>query len=57
MDHVLKSLLDLLQHRFCLMFCFLACGILAIPPGIEPAPALEGEMLTTVLAGKSQHEL
>lgn len=53
MDHVLKSLLDLLQHRFCLMFCFLACGILAIPPGIEPAPALEGEMLTTVLAGKS----
>ena len=32
-----------------------ACGILAPQPGIEPAtPALEGEVLTTGLPGKSQ---
>ena len=32
-----------------------ACGILAPRPGIEPAPpALEGEVLTTGLPGKSQ---
>ena len=40
-----------------LMFYFLgheACGLLAPPPGIEPAPsALEGEVLTTGPAGKS----
>ena len=31
-----------------------ACGILAPQPGIEPAPpALEGEVLTTGLPGKS----
>ena len=31
-----------------------ACGILAPPPGIEPAPpALEGEVLTTGPPGKS----
>ena len=39
------------------MFCFFgweACGILAPQPGIEPAPpALEGEVLTTGLPGKS----
>ena len=30
-----------------------ACGILATPPGTEPAlPALEGEVLTTKLPGK-----
>ena len=41
------------------MFCFFgpeACGILAPWPGIEPAPsALQGEVLTTGLPGKSQH--
>ena len=34
-----------------------ACGILAPQPGIEPAPcALEGEVLTTGLPGKSQED-
>ena len=45
-----KSLLNLFQYCFCFMFWFLVCeayGILAPPPGIEPAlPALEGEILT-----------
>ena len=32
-----------------------ACGILAPIPGIEPSPpALEGDVLTTGLPGKSQ---
>ena len=32
-----------------------SCGILIHQPGIKPAPpALEGEMLTTVLPGKSR---
>ena len=48
---------NLLQYHFCFMFCFLgheACEILAPHPGIEPAPpALEGEVLTTGLPGKS----
>ena len=39
------------------MFCSFgpeACGILAPQPGIKPAPpALEGEVLTTGLPGKS----
>ena len=39
------------------MFCFFgpkACGILALRPGIEPAPpALEGEILTTGPLGQS----
>ena len=30
-----------------------ACGILAPEPGIEPAPALEGEFSTTGPPGKS----
>ena len=35
-----------------------ACGILAPQPGIEPAPlALEGEVLTTELPGKSLKNL
>ena len=53
----LKSLLNLLQYCFCFIFWSLgrkACGILAPRPGIEPAPlALEGEVLTTGLPGKS----
>ena len=40
------------------MFWFFGCearGILALGPGIEPAPpALEGEVLTTGPPGKSQ---
>ena len=33
-----------------------ACGILAPQPGIEPTPpAVEGEVLTTGLPGKSPH--
>ena len=53
-----KSLLNLLQYYFCFMFWFFgheACGILAPWLGIEPTPpALEGEVLTTALPGKSQ---
>ena len=55
---VLKSLLSLLQHCFCLMFfgflAWEACGILAPQPGVESTPlALEGEVLTTRPPGKS----
>ena len=43
-------------YSFCFMFWLFgqeACGILATPPGTEPAlPALEGEVLTTELPGK-----
>ena len=53
----LKSLLNLLQYCFCIMFWFFgheACGILAPQPGIEPTlPALEVEVLTTGPPGKS----
>ena len=36
------------------MFWFLACGILALQPGMEPAlPALEDEILTSGPPGKS----
>ena len=56
-DHFLKSLLNLLQYRFCFMFWFLghkAYGFLAPRLRIEPAPpALEGEVLTTGLPGES----
>ena len=45
----------------CYVFGFFwpeACGILAPRPGIEPAPpALEGEVLTTGLPGKSLSHL
>ena len=50
-----KSSLNLLQYSFCFM-CFgpEACGILAPQPGIKLTPsALEGEVLTTGLPGKS----
>ena len=54
----LKSLLNLLQHCFCFMFWFFdpeACGILALQPETEPVPPiLQGKVLTTGLAGKSQ---
>ena len=44
-------------HCFCFIFLFFgldAHGILAPPPGIEPAPpALEGEVLATGPPGKS----
>ena len=62
----LKSLLNLLQYCFCLMFWPFgheACGILASQLGIEPAPlpsipptpgpTPEDEVLTTRLPGKS----
>ena len=46
------------------MFCFVwnlghkACGILAPQPGIGPSPpALEGEVLTTELPGKSPQNI
>ena len=38
------------EHR---LSCFMACGILAPPPGIEPmSPALQGGFLTTGSPGK-----
>ena len=55
----LKSLLNLLQYCFCLIFGVgrfgpEACGLLAPWPGIELTPlALEGEVLTTGPPGKS----
>ena len=49
--------INLFKCCYCFMFCFSghkACGILASWPGIEPTPpALEGEVLTTGLPGKS----
>ena len=50
-------------HNFQYCFCFKpwhcghkACGILTPQQGIEPAPpAVEGEVLTTTLPGKSPH--
>ena len=51
------KVLNLLQYCFCFMvwlFGCKACGILASPPGIEPAPpVLEGEVVTTGPPGKS----
>ena len=52
-----KSLLNLLQYCFCFIlwvFGHEVCGILALWPGIKPTLlALEGEVLTTGLSGKS----
>ena len=57
-DHFLKSLLNLLQYCFSLIFVFLGCEafmILTPLSGIKPTlPALEGKVLTTGLPGKSQ---
>ena len=57
MDHLLKSLLNLLQYCLCLMFWVFgpkACEILLPQSGIKPAPhALEGEVLTSGPPGKS----
>lgn len=55
---VLKSLLNLIQYCFCCLYSsFLAIrhvGFLASQPGIKLAPpALQGEVLTTGLPGKS----
>ena len=54
---ILKSLLNFLQYCFCFVLWFFgpkACGVLAPWPGIELAPpALEGEVLTTGMPGKS----
>ena len=56
-----KSLLNLLQHRFCFMFWFFshkACGISAPQPEIKlRPPALEGEVLTIGPPGKSWEQL
>ena len=49
---------DILLHLFYVLSFFghKACGILAPQPGKEPTPpALEGEVLSTVPAGKSLH--
>ena len=45
----------LLFYVLVYFFGYEACGILSPRPGIKPAPpALEGEVLTTELTGKSQ---
>ena len=48
-----------IQYCFCFKpwpFGHEACGILALKAGIEPSPpAVEGEVLTTRLPGKSPH--
>ena len=49
----LKSLLNLLQYCFCVMFW--VWGDLSTTPGIEPpSPALEGGVLTTRSPRKSR---
>ena len=51
-----KSLLNLLQYCFCFVLVLWLQGMwdLRSPPGIKPAsPALEGEIATTGLPGKS----
>ena len=54
----LKSLLNLLHYYFCSMvwpFSHEACGILVLRPGIKStSPALEGEVSTSGLSGKSR---
>ena len=54
---ILKSLLNLLQYCFCLIFWYFghkSHGILVPQQGIEPTPsALESEVLTTGSPGKS----
>ena len=41
-----------------MFFGLQACGILALRPGMEPpAPALEGEVLTTGPPGKSHYRV
>ena len=51
----------MLQYCFCFMFCFFGpetCGILVLQTGVESTPpALEGEVLTTGLPGKSLSRL
>jgi len=53
----LKSLLNMLQYCFCIMFWIFdweVFGILASWSGIEPtSPALESKVLTTRPPGKS----
>ena len=42
MDHFFKSFLNLLQYRFCFLFCFFgheAHGFPAPQPGIKPTPS------------------
>ena len=57
MDHFLSLYWICYNIASVLYFGFFgheACGILASQPGIKPAPpALEGEVLTTGLPGKS----
>ena len=54
-DHLLKSLSNVLQYCFCVLFGAEAWRILVPQPGVElELPALEGELLTTGLPEKSQ---
>ena len=58
---IFKVFMELLQYCLCflhfgLVFGHKACRILAPKLGIEPEPpALEGEVLTSGLPGKSHH--
>ena len=57
----LKSLLNVLQYCFCLMFWAFApeaCRVLAPKPGIKPIPpALEDRILITWSPGKSLKQM
>ena len=57
MQTIFKVFIEFVQYYFCFTFWFFghkACGILALQPAIELASAaLEGEVLTTGLPGKS----
>ena len=55
-EHIFKkSLFNLLQDCYVLVFGREACGILALWPGMDPTPpVLEGKVLTTRPPGKSQ---
>ena len=55
-----KSLLNLLQYRFCFVFWFFSCKVYGIapPPRVKPPPpASEGEVLITGPPGKSYGRL
>ena len=60
-NHLLKSLLNLLQYSFCFMFCFQGleeCEDLSFPTRDQtPTSALEGEVLTTGLPGSEHRTL
>ena len=52
---ILKVFIEFIKYYFCFIFCFSgheAHELLALWPGIVPAPALKHEVLTTGSPGK-----